>query len=224
MQRLTLNKKICEDLLLQISAILLGSHVDLLRDTPENVERLNKLRLGFAERKLIASRLNIRLEIYKIFQDIIEASRGVEHFNELFGNKQPHELYPPDSFTDLLDVIPHINVNLSAKLQILGYFTKDLDFLSPIENQQQSTFDMACGFLLNDNLTNEAISEMMTAWNSDMRLLRINKMREIPGMDALKRLSDSVDKSYNEQDLKFMPCTNKEEKDVLLSESQHFDV
>jgi hypothetical protein len=107
MQRLAINKKICEDLLLQISAVLFGSHLDLLRDTPQNVERLNKLRLGFGERRSIASRLNIQLEIYKIFEDIIEASRGVEHYHELFGTKKPHELYPPENFTDLIDVLPH---------------------------------------------------------------------------------------------------------------------
>jgi hypothetical protein len=58
---------------------------------------------------------------------------------------------------------------------------------------------------------------MMTAWNSDMRLLRINQMRNVPGMDALKRLSDAVEKPYTEEELKFMPCTTKEERDNLLS-------
>lgn len=231
MQRLKINKKVCEDLLLQISAMLFGSHIDLLRDTPQNVERLNKLRLGFGERRAIASRLKIKLEIYKIFEDIIEASRGIEHYQELFGAKLPHELYPPETFTDLLDVLPHFrwlfsnfipnnpfsSVTLSAKLQILGYFTKDLDLFASTEGQHQNTFDMACGFLLNDNLTNAAITEMMTAWNSDMRLLRINQMKNVPGMDALKRLSDASEKIYTENDLKFMPCSNKEERDKLLS-------
>jgi hypothetical protein len=108
-------------------------------------------------------------------------------------------------------------VTLSAKLQILRYFTKDLDFFAPVENQEQSTFDVACGFLLNDNLNSERITEMMTAWNSDMRLLRINQMRNVPGMDALKRLSDVIEKPYTEDELKFMPCTTKEERDALLS-------
>lgn len=204
-------------MLLQISAILFGSHVDLLRETPENVERLNKVRLGFAERRSIALRLGIRLEIYKIFDDIIEASREIEHYKDIFGRRLPHELYPPDSFTDLLDVLPHFSVTLSAKLQILGYFVRDLDHFAPITGQKQSTFDIAGGFLLNDNLTSEAMSEMLTAWNSDMRLLRINQMREVPGMEALKRLSDVNEKPYSEQDLKFMQCNSKEERDKLLS-------
>src|SRR4051812_28197888 len=93
MQRLKINRKVCDDLLLQISAILFGSHIDLLRETPQNVERLNKLRLGFAERCRIASRLNIKLEIYKIFVDIIEASHVIEHYQDLFGNRSSHELY-----------------------------------------------------------------------------------------------------------------------------------
>jgi hypothetical protein len=59
---------------------------------------------------------------------------------------------------------------------------------------------------------------MLTAWNSDMRLLRINKMREVPGMDALKRLSDITEKPYTEQDLKYVPCVNVEDRDKLLSE------
>jgi hypothetical protein len=107
MRSLKINKKICDDLLLQVSAILFGSHVDLLRETPENLERLNKIRLGFGERQNIASRLGIQLEIHNIFDGVIEASREIEFFNELFGKRKAFELYPPDTFTDLLDVLPH---------------------------------------------------------------------------------------------------------------------
>jgi hypothetical protein len=113
---------------------------------------------------------------------------------------------------------------LSAKLQILGYFTKDLDYLAPVQGQTHSSFDIACGFLLNDNLTSEAMSEMLTAWNLDMRLLRINQMRDVPGMDALKGLSDIAEKPCTEKDLKFMPCGNKQEQADLLSKLNLSDV
>jgi hypothetical protein len=109
------------------------------------------------------------------------------------------------------------SITTSAKLQIFGYFTKDLDHFAPMPNQKQSTFDIACGFLLNDKLNSTAMSEMLTAWNSDMRLLRINQMREVPGMDALKKLSDTTDRTYSEKELEFFPCTNKGERDALLS-------
>jgi hypothetical protein len=108
MGRLRTNKMICDDLLLQISATLFGLHIDLLRDSPENVERLNKIRLGFGERRTIAAQMRVRPEIYRIFDDVIEVSRGLEHHKELFGKRSAHDLYPPETFVDLLDVLSNI--------------------------------------------------------------------------------------------------------------------
>ena len=107
MTRLSLDKKICNDLLLQISGILFGSQMDLLRESPEQVERMNKLRLRFAERRTVAAHLGIVLDIHSIYNGVIEASRNSQFFHGLFGKKEAHELYPPESFLDLLDVLPH---------------------------------------------------------------------------------------------------------------------
>ncbi|KAI6208721.1 Protein ELYS [Aphelenchoides besseyi] len=215
MKRLKMNKKICEDLLLQISAILFGSHMDLLRDTPEQEERMNKLRLKFAERRNIAIRLSQSLEIHKIFDGVIEASRGVQFFDDLFGKRSSSDLYPPDSYIDLLDVLSHLGITTSAKLQIIGYYAKDMDAI--IENaNERKYFQVACGYLLNDKISDEAMNEMQNAWNMDQKLIRIDKMCGVPGMDELKRLSETEEKPYEENDLQFMPVTNTQEQQKLL--------
>ncbi|KAI6204003.1 hypothetical protein M3Y94_00622300 [Aphelenchoides besseyi] len=216
MKRLKVNKKICEDLLLQISAILFGSHMDLLRETPEQEERMNKLRLKFAERRNIAVRLSQNLEIHKIFDGVIEASRGVQFFDDLFGKHSPSDLYPPDSYIDLLDVLSHLGITTSAKLQIIGYYAKDMDAI--VENaNDRKYFQVACGYLLNDKISDEAMNEMQNAWNMDQKLIRIDQMCGVPGMDELKRLSETEEKPYEESDLQFMPVTNAQEQQKLLA-------
>ncbi|KAI6218625.1 hypothetical protein M3Y99_01698400 [Aphelenchoides fujianensis] len=216
MQQLVVNKKICEDLLLQVSAILFGSHMDLLRETPEQEERMNRLRLKFAERLNIAARRQQNLEIHQIFEDVVAASAQDELFTELFAHRAPTDLYPPDSYVHLMDVLPHFGVTTEAKLQIIGYFAKDLDAITeePIDRKY---FNVACGYLLNDKMTDAAMSEMQAAWSSDQRLVRIDRMCGVPGMDELKRLSETDEKPYEEADLEFFPCSNEQEAQKLLA-------
>ena len=97
----------------------------------------------------------------------------------------------------------------------MGYFAKDLDLIT--ENAAKRVYyKAACGYLLNDNLSSDTMSDMIEAWDADMRLLRINQLREMPGMDALKKLSDTTEKTYNEADLRYEPCGSKKERERLL--------
>jgi hypothetical protein len=117
-KELVVEKKICEGLQLQASAFLFGYHMDFLRETPEQVERMNRLRLKFADRLMIVIRDEQTLEIRQIFEGVIAASKGVRVFDELFAHCSPAELYPPKSYIDLMAVLPHPGYVLSSSFVV----------------------------------------------------------------------------------------------------------
>ncbi|CAD5231665.1 unnamed protein product [Bursaphelenchus xylophilus] len=211
--RVKAHAKVASDFVLVASGYLFGIHTDFLRQTEENVEILNKLRLEFAKRSSMARHLDVKLEIHQILDEIYEANR--EEIEESLDVELGSEMYPPECFLNFFAILPLFNISEAAKLSIVGYFAKDLDLVD--KHSDWNYFDRACSYFLNENMTSEKMKQMLDVWSSDYKLLTIGKLAETPGMVELKLLSDQDgEECIDEKDLMFMPCETHEEKVKLL--------
>jgi hypothetical protein len=82
---------------------------------------------------------------------------------------------------------------MTVKLKIMGYFAKDLD-ASTEKAVDRKYFKEACGYLLNDEMTDAAMSEMQAAWSSDQGLLREHCGCGRLGTDEQKRWRETEEK------------------------------
>ncbi|KAI6216169.1 hypothetical protein M3Y99_01836300 [Aphelenchoides fujianensis] len=190
MHHLIVSKKVCEDFLLQVSTIQFGSRMGLLRKTPEQEERMKKLRLKFAERLNAAIREKQRLEIHQIFEGVIAASESAGVLSNRFARCSPTDLYPPESYVDLVDVLTHFGLNTMDRLQIIGYFANDLDATTETADERKY-FNVACSCLLNDHMSDAAMREMRKAWSSDQRLVCIDRVCGVPGTTELEHRNET---------------------------------
>ncbi|KAI6225473.1 hypothetical protein M3Y99_01335400 [Aphelenchoides fujianensis] len=204
MHHLIVSKKACEDFLLQVSTIQFGSRMDLLRETPEQEERMNKLRLKFAQRLNVAMRGKQQLKIHQIFEGVIAASKCAKVVSNRFARCSPTDLYPPQSYVDLLDVLTHFGVSTTDRLQIIGYFAKDLDATTDTSDERKY-FNVACSCLLNDHMSDAAMSEMQKTWSFDQQFVCIDRVCGVPETAELKRRSKTEGKPNKDPTLKFSP-------------------
>ncbi|CAD5224953.1 unnamed protein product [Bursaphelenchus okinawaensis] len=209
--RVKAHAKVAADFVLVASGYIFGLHNDLLRQTEENVEIMNKLKLEFAKRSNMARHLNSKLEIHQIFEEILDANQ--DELEEALGIEVASELYPPECYLNFMAVLPLFNISEAAKLSVIGYLAKDLDLVDV--HSDWNYFDRACSYFLNDNLSSDKMKQMSDVWSSDYKLLTIGKLAESSEMHALKVVSEE-EETVEEKDLCFMPCETEEEKIKLL--------
>ncbi|KAH7717373.1 MEL-28 protein, partial [Aphelenchoides avenae] len=156
--------KATTDMALYACAVSFAVRFELLPLTPRMEELSAQARETVRERRLRAERNRQSLDIFKMIDEMMHLNPDNECWQ---GKVRGDQWYPPEDFSDLLQLLLLFNVSKLAKVSVLVYYCKDLEQLSDLDIHQKLS-EKCKSYLMQEELSVEIIRSIDALYHDDI--------------------------------------------------------